>query len=126
MAKKDPIRGIDPMSDYSSEINPRAGSDKELLTAVGLPAGIVLGGGLLTARAISKRNKERAENEAEAKKSGLALEAENVKKDERLKKENDAYEQERAKGMKKGGSVKSASARADGIAQRGKTRGKMY
>jgi hypothetical protein len=29
-------------------------------------------------------------------------------------------------GMKKGGKVKSASARADGIAQRGKTRGKMY
>jgi hypothetical protein len=28
-------------------------------------------------------------------------------------------------GMKKGGTVKSASARADGIAQRGKTRGKM-
>jgi hypothetical protein len=28
-------------------------------------------------------------------------------------------------GMKKGGAVKSASARADGIAQRGKTRGRM-
>ena len=28
-------------------------------------------------------------------------------------------------GMKKGGAVKSASSRADGIAQRGKTRGKM-
>ena len=28
-------------------------------------------------------------------------------------------------GMKKGGKVKSASSRADGIAQRGKTRGKM-
>ena len=31
-----------------------------------------------------------------------------------------------APGMKKGGSVGSASKRADGIAQRGKTRGKMY
>ena len=30
-----------------------------------------------------------------------------------------------APGMKKGGSVGSASKRADGIAQRGKTRGKM-
>ena len=30
------------------------------------------------------------------------------------------------KGYKKGGAVKSASSRADGIAQRGKTRGKMY
>jgi hypothetical protein len=29
-------------------------------------------------------------------------------------------------GMKKGGKVRSASSRADGIAQRGKTRGKMY
>ena len=29
-------------------------------------------------------------------------------------------------GMKKGGKVRSASQRADGIAQRGKTRGKMY
>jgi hypothetical protein len=28
--------------------------------------------------------------------------------------------------LKKGGKVKSASSRADGIAQRGKTRGKMY
>ena len=28
-------------------------------------------------------------------------------------------------GMKKGGKVKSASSRADGCAQRGKTRGKM-
>lgn len=30
-----------------------------------------------------------------------------------------------SKNMKKGGSVSSASSRADGIAQRGKTRGKM-
>jgi hypothetical protein len=29
-------------------------------------------------------------------------------------------------GMKEGGKVSSASKRADGIAQRGKTRGKMY
>lgn len=29
-------------------------------------------------------------------------------------------------GMKKGGKVSSASSRADGIAQRGKTRGKLY
>lgn len=32
----------------------------------------------------------------------------------------------KASGMKKGGSVGSASRRADGIAQRGKTRGKIY
>ena len=34
-------------------------------------------------------------------------------------------ERREARGMKKGGAVKSASARADGIAQRGKTRGKI-
>ena len=33
--------------------------------------------------------------------------------------------QRETRGMKKGGAVKSASSRADGIAQRGKTRGKM-
>jgi hypothetical protein len=33
--------------------------------------------------------------------------------------------QQQAAGMKKGGKVSSASSRADGIAQRGKTRGKM-
>ncbi len=31
-----------------------------------------------------------------------------------------------AAGKKAGGAIKSASSRADGIAQRGKTRGKMY
>ena len=33
--------------------------------------------------------------------------------------------QRETRGMKKGGTVKSASSRADGIAQRGKTRGMM-
>ena len=36
-----------------------------------------------------------------------------------------AEERREARGMKKGGSVSSASKRADGIAKRGKTRGKM-
>ena len=36
-----------------------------------------------------------------------------------------AQERREARGMKKGGAVKSASSRADGIAQRGKTKGKM-
>jgi hypothetical protein len=36
-----------------------------------------------------------------------------------------ALENQKKYGMKKGGKVSSASARADGIAQRGKTRGKM-
>ena len=36
-----------------------------------------------------------------------------------------AMENQKQYGMKKGGKVSSASARADGIAQRGKTRGRM-
>jgi hypothetical protein len=49
------------------------------------------------------------------------------KEEERQAQEQAAAEQAAAQGMKKGGRVKmsSASKRADGIAQRGKTRGKM-
>jgi hypothetical protein len=49
------------------------------------------------------------------------------KEEERRAQEQAAAEQAAAQGMKKGGRVKmsSASKRADGIAQRGKTRGKM-
>ena len=41
---------------------------------------------------------------------------------------NDAVEADakKAKGKKKGGTIRSASSRADGIAVKGKTRGKMY
>jgi hypothetical protein len=39
--------------------------------------------------------------------------------------ETAAEERREARGMKKGGKVSSASKRADGIAQRGKTKGKM-
>ena len=45
--------------------------------------------------------------------------------EERRAQEQAAAEQAAAQGMKKGGKVSSASKRADGIAQRGKTRGKM-
>jgi len=120
MSKKNPIRGLDPMSDYSSEDKPNVGSDKELLTAVGIPAGIAAGAGILTSAVRNKMAKEKAQNEAESKKSGISLDAENARKDARVKKEYDSYE--KSKGMKKGG---TASSRADGCAQRGKTRGKM-
>ena len=44
---------------------------------------------------------------------------------EKETRENEAKKKRESRGMKKGGSVKSsASKRADGIAQRGKTRGK--
>lgn len=43
----------------------------------------------------------------------------------RSEEEMNELSREVAKGMKKGGKVSSASARADGIAQRGKTKGRM-
>jgi hypothetical protein len=46
-------------------------------------------------------------------------------KAKRAGREAAAEERREARGMKKGGAVKSASARADGCAQRGKTRGKI-
>jgi hypothetical protein len=44
---------------------------------------------------------------------------------ESLKAQIEAQKENKSKGMKKGGKVSSASKRADGCAQRGKTRGKM-
>jgi hypothetical protein len=46
-------------------------------------------------------------------------------KAKRAGREAAAEERREARGMKKGGKVKSASSRADGIAQRGKTKGKI-
>lgn len=63
-------------------------------------------------------------DQASAEKN-LRLEYENLKKDQELQKGYEAYEKTKPKGMKSGGKVSSASSRADGIAQRGKTRGKM-
>lgn len=54
----------------------------------------------------------------------LRLEYENLKKDEFVKKETSPPVAPTVK-KAKGGSVSSASKRADGIAQRGKTRGKI-
>jgi len=56
----------------------------------------------------------------ESAERNLRQEFENLRKDQATEKER------KDTGYKKGGSVKSASARADGIAMRGKTRGKMY
>ena len=46
-------------------------------------------------------------------------------KDEEEERRAQEQGQAAAQGMKKGGKVSSASKRADGVAQRGKTRGKM-
>lgn len=52
----------------------------------------------------------------------LRQDYENLKLDEKAKKEYEAYEKSKPKKMAKGG---SASARADGCAIRGKTKGRM-
>ena len=68
--------------------------------------------------------------------AGALLFADNKAERERIKKmaqedqekaerESEAEKKRESRGMKKGGKIKSASARADGCAQRGKTRGKM-
>jgi len=44
---------------------------------------------------------------------------------EKLQKQYEDQDKQEGRGMKKGGKVSSASKRADGCAQRGKTRGKM-
>ena len=46
-------------------------------------------------------------------------------KEEKEAKEAEEAERKKRSGMKKGGAVKSASARGDGCAQRGKTKGRM-
>lgn len=51
-----------------------------------------------------------------------------IRQIERAKERNarDALRDKQTEGKKRGGKISSASSRADGIAQRGKTRGKMY
>ena len=61
---------------------------------------------------------------------GIALDIENMRKDKLVKDEYEAGEKARKENMgkigyKSGGSVGSASKRADGCAQRGKTKGRM-
>jgi len=90
---------------------------KKALGAVSPLYGAITGEGMMgqmlnpsEAAKIAKRaqeEQEAAENQA------------NVVRQERIK-------ASATSGMKKGGKVSSASSRGDGIAQRGKTRGKMY
>jgi len=122
MAKKDPVRGMQPMSEYTrvtgSDLGPSR-MDKALDVA---GSGLALAGvsslPIYAAKRMSDA-KKRTEQE-KPQKSGMELEVENAKKDRRVKEEYEAYE--KSKGMKKGG---TASSRADGCAMRGKTRGKI-
>jgi hypothetical protein len=123
MAKKDPVRGMQPMDEYTrvrgSDIANQSKMDKALDVA---GSGLALAGvssiPIYAAKRISDAKKKTEQEKPQ--KSGMELEIENARKDRRVKEEYEAYE--KSKGMKKGGKVKSASARADGIAIRGKTR----
>jgi hypothetical protein len=129
MADKDPTRGMQPMDDYLRSITEKSKSQK----ALDIGTGIALGAVGAIPIGVAKKMSEAKDKEKKQKleKSGIELDAENAKKDRRVKEEQEAYEKydkNRLKdqgSFKKGGKVSSASARADGCAQRGKTRGKM-
>ncbi len=121
MADKDPTRGMQPMDDYLRSITEKSKSQKALDIGTGVALGAVGAIPIGIAKKMSDA-KEKQKKQA-SEKSGMELEVENAKKDRRVKEEYEAYQ--KSKGMKKGGKVSSASSRADGCAQRGKTRGKM-
>ena len=103
MAKKDPIQSMSPdLSDkYEDEASARRLSKiRDVAGAVALPTTIFALGTQVAKedREMSKKSREKRENDAAAR------------------------ENQKEYGMKKGGAVKSASARADGCAIRGKTR----
>jgi hypothetical protein len=136
MADKNPVRGMQPMDDYEEMMYRRSPEGKAemqrgAMKAIGVPGAMIMGG-MAGIHALDKRNADKkARAAAEKEKSGIALDVENAKKDELVRKEREAYDRgEKTRlrdqgGMKKGGAVKSASSRADGIAQRGKTKGRM-
>jgi len=66
----------------------------------------------------------RSESENVRGKTRGQVDSEAMKEARKTARETAAEERREARGMKKGGSVKSASARADGCAIRGKTRAK--
>lgn len=81
-------------------------SDKEFLKEYVLPTSVIAGSGMGAAAVGEKSRNERDEAEQEKREA----------KDE-MKRET--------RGMKKGGTVSSASKRADGIAVKGKTKGRF-
>jgi len=99
MAKKNPVQSVMP--------DPEIDDGNSVMKDLAGPAALV---GLATAYGLSsaKEREERAKKFKE-KRESRAEARENMKK----------Y------GMKKGGTVSSASSRADGCAMRGKTKGKM-
>jgi hypothetical protein len=104
---------------------------------VGGPAALTFAGGtgaaLLNMRKADAEERAAREAEAEMKREKRGVEktpsdrAREDAREMRMMELNDKASRaaSRDMGMKKGGKVSSASSRADGIAQRGKTRGKM-
>jgi hypothetical protein len=80
---------------------------------------LIAASGLGAAGALAKMEQDRRGSE-QSKKS---MEREEYK--DKQTREADAEKKRESRGMKKGGKIKSASARADGCAQRGKTRGRI-
>ena len=105
--------------------------------AIGGPAALTFAGGagtaLLNMRKADAEERAARESEAEMKREKRGIEktptdrAREDAREMRMMELNDKASRaaSRDMGMKKGGKVSSASSRADGIAQRGKTRGKM-
>jgi hypothetical protein len=115
MADKNPVRGMQPMDEYEEMMYRRSPEGKAemqrgAMKAIGAPAAIIAG-----ATGMYGLGRDANKEEREKVKKGVA------------KRESEAAARENMKehGMKKGGTVKSASARADGCAQRGKTKGRI-
>lgn len=137
MADKNPVRGMQPMDDYEEMMYRRTPEGKRemevgAMKAIGAPAAVIAGGATVANAIDAYRGKKKREEElkAEAKKSSEEMAIENAKQAARNKREAEGAEKEVKRnmstfGFKKGGKVSSASSRADGIAQRGKTRGKI-
>jgi hypothetical protein len=115
------------MDDYEEMMYRRSPEGKAemqrgAMKAIGAPGAVVIGG-MAGIHALEKKmadKKAREELAKESSKTGIALDAENIKKDQKVEREY------KGSGYKKGGKVSSASSRADGCAIRGKTRGKIY
>jgi hypothetical protein len=132
MAKKDPVQGLspDPRDKYEEEASARRlGKIRDVAGAIALPVGLYAMG----SSALKEDKARSAENRAKEKAKGLtAAERKELMKEEvapprgTTKKEADTFREgmkpPKDSEMKKGGSVKSASSRADGCAIRGKTR----
>ena len=115
MADKNPVRGMQPMDEYEEMMYRRSPEGKAemqrgAMKAIGAPAAIIAG-----ATGMAGLGREANKEERENVKKGVA---------KRESKEA-ALENQKKYGMKKGGTVKSASSRADGCAIRGKTKGKF-